>query len=134
MRILLTGRTGQVGAELVSALAPIGDVLALDRNALDLTDAAAIRRVVREARPGIIVNAAAYTAVDRAESEPELAMAINGAAPGVPAAEALRVNALLVHYSTSSPNTHCNPVTFFHTHRRTARCRPLQRTPRSALR
>ncbi len=99
-RILLTGRTGQVGAELVAALAPLGDVLALDRNALDLTDAAAISGVVREARPDIIVNAAAYTAVDRAEAEPELAMAINGMAPGVLAAEAQRLNALLVHYST----------------------------------
>ena len=100
MRILLTGKTGQVGSELVAALAPLGTVVACDRNALDLVDPDAIVREVREVRPGIIVNAAAYTAVDRAESEPELAMAVNGTAPGILAAEAAKVGALLVHYST----------------------------------
>ena len=74
--------------------------MALDRRALDLANHAAIAKAVREHRPGLIVNAAAYTAVDRAETEPELAMAINGIAPGILAEEAQRINALLVHYST----------------------------------
>jgi len=99
-RILLTGKTGQVGAELVAALAPFGEVFACDHSALDLADPAAIVATVRDIRPAIIVNAAAYTAVDHAESEPALAMAVNGAAPGLLADEALRLNAVLVHYST----------------------------------
>jgi dTDP-4-dehydrorhamnose reductase len=99
-RILLTGKTGQVGGELVAALAPLGEVTACDRDALDLADPAAIVAAMRKLRPDIIVNAAAYTAVDRAEAEPALAMAINGTAPGILAEEALRLGALLVHYST----------------------------------
>jgi len=98
--LLLTGRDGQVGWELGRALAPLGDLVATDRAALDLADFDAIRRVVREARPEVIVNAAAYTAVDQAESEPGLAMRVNGEAPGVLAEEARRLGALLVHYST----------------------------------
>lgn len=100
MRILLTGRNGQVGWELERALAPLGEVIALDRAGLDLSDPAAIQRVVRDARPEVIVNAAAYTAVDRAESEPALAASINSVAPGILAEEARRCGALLVHYST----------------------------------
>ena len=100
MRILLTGRNGQVGWELERKLAPLGELIATDRAALDLADPDAIRRVVREAKPQVIVNAAAYTAVDLAESEPELAMLINGIAPGILADEAKRLGALLVHYST----------------------------------
>lgn len=100
MRILLSGRNGQVGRELERLLAPLGEVIATDRAMLDLADAEAIRRMVRETRPEVVVNAAAYTAVDRAESEPEAAMRINGTAPGVFAAEAGRLGALLVHYST----------------------------------
>lgn len=100
MKILLTGRNGQVGWELERALAPLGEIVATDRSTLDLSDPDAIRRVVREVKPEIIVNAAAYTAVDKAESEPELAMRINGFAPGVLAEEAKRLGALLVHYST----------------------------------
>jgi dTDP-4-dehydrorhamnose reductase len=100
VKILLTGRNGQVGGGLARALAPLGEVLALDRSALDLGDAAAIRRVVRQARADILVNAAAYTAVDRAESETEIASRINGAAPAVLAEEARQSGALLVHYST----------------------------------
>jgi dTDP-4-dehydrorhamnose reductase len=75
-------------------------VVSTDRAALDLADADAIRKKLREAKPDIIVNAAAYTAVDKAESEPEVAMQVNGVAPGVLAAEAKRLGALLVHYST----------------------------------
>ena len=100
MRILLAGRNGQVGWELERALVRLGEVVATDRDSLDLADFDAIRRVVREAKPGLIVNAAAYTAVDKAESEPELAMRVNGEAPGVLAEEAKRLGALLVHYST----------------------------------
>ena len=100
MRILLTGRTGQVGWELERALPAIGEVLATDHLTLDLEDSRSMRRAVREAKPEVIVNAAAYTAVDRAESEPAAAMAINGAAPAVLAEEAKRCGALLVHYST----------------------------------
>jgi dTDP-4-dehydrorhamnose reductase len=98
--ILLTGKNGQVGWELQRTLAPLGKVVALDVEDLDLSDAEAIRRKVHEVQPHIIVNPAAYTAVDKAESEPELAMAINGIAPGVFAEEARARDALLVHYST----------------------------------
>jgi dTDP-4-dehydrorhamnose reductase len=98
--ILLTGKNGQVGWELQRTLASLGRVVALDAEDLDLADAEAIRNKVRELKPDIIVNPAAYTAVDKAESEPELAMAINGTAPGVFAEEALKLDALLVHYST----------------------------------
>ena len=100
MRILLTGRNGQVGWELERALATVGEIIALDRAQLDLTDEASIRQATRAAAPEIIVNAAAYTAVDRAESETRLAHAVNGVAPGVLAEEAHRCGALLVHYST----------------------------------
>jgi dTDP-4-dehydrorhamnose reductase len=100
VKILLTGRAGQLGRELELVLAPLGEVVATERATLDLADFDAIRRVVRDAKPNVIVNAAAYTAVDKAESEPELAMRINGEAPGVLAEEAKRLDALLVHYST----------------------------------
>lgn len=100
MRILLTGRNGQVGWELERALPALGEVIATDRSTLDLADADAIRRAVREAKPQVIVNAAAYTAVDRAELESNLAMKVNAQAPGVLAEEARRLSALLVHYST----------------------------------
>jgi len=100
VRILLTGRNGQVGWELSRALGSLGELLALDRGELDLADEAAIRRVVREVQPTVIVNAAAYTAVDRAETEPEIATRINAVAPGMLAKEARRSGALLVHYST----------------------------------
>jgi dTDP-4-dehydrorhamnose reductase len=100
VNILLTGVNGQVGWELRRALAPLGDVVGLDSRALDLTDPGAIRARVREVTPRIIVNPAAYTAVDRAESEPERARAVNAVAPGILAEEAKRAGAILVHYST----------------------------------
>jgi dTDP-4-dehydrorhamnose reductase len=100
VRILLTGRNGQVGWELERALAPLGEVVATDRSALDLEYSDSIREAIRNLRPDVIVNAAAYTAVDKAESEPELAMQINGIAPGVLAEEAKRRGNLLVHFST----------------------------------
>jgi dTDP-4-dehydrorhamnose reductase len=100
LRILLTGRNGQVGWELERQLPSLGEVIATDRSTLDLADPDAIRRAVREAKPDVIVNAAAYTAVDKAESEPELAVAINARAPEIFAEEAKRTGALLVHFST----------------------------------
>lgn len=96
MRILLTGVNGQVGWELQRTLAPLGEVIAADRNTLDLADTASIRRRVAELAPDLIVNPAAYTAVDKAESEPALAHAINAAAPGELAACGIP----LVHFST----------------------------------
>ena len=99
-RILVPGRTGQVGWELQSALAALGTVIALDRRQMDLTNADSIRRAIRDAKPEIIVNAAGYTLVDKAEAEPELAMQVNGVASGVIAEEAKRLGALLIHYST----------------------------------
>jgi len=85
---------------LQRTLATLGDVIALDREKMDLTNPDSVRNVIRELKPGLIVNAAAYTAVDKAESEPDLAMAINGIAPGIMAEEAKRLNAAIVHYST----------------------------------
>ena len=98
--ILLTGANGQVGWELRRSLSTLGQVTALDSRGLDLTDAAAIRRVVAEVKPRIIVNPAAYTAVDKAESEPDLAHGVNALAPGILAEEAAKLGAVLVHYST----------------------------------
>lgn len=99
-RILLTGKNGQVGWELQHTLAPLGEIVALDRRQLDLADPGQIRERLREIKPSLIVNAAAYTAVDQAEAEPELAMAVNGIAPGILAEEAKRVGAAIIHYST----------------------------------
>lgn len=100
MKILLTGKNGQVGWELQRTLAPLGEVVALDRQSLDLAKPDAIRAIIRKVKPTLIVNSAAYTAVDKAESEPELAMAVNGIAPGIMAEEAKRLGAAMVHYST----------------------------------
>jgi dTDP-4-dehydrorhamnose reductase len=100
VRILLTGAHGQVGWELQRALAALGEIVAIDMAHLDLANPDAIRERVRELQPEIIVNAAAYTAVDRAESEPELARAVNAVAPRVLAEEAKQLDAILIHYST----------------------------------
>jgi dTDP-4-dehydrorhamnose reductase len=99
-RILLTGISGQVGWELQRTLQPLGEVIAADRARCDLADPDKLRSVLRELKPTIIVNPAAYTAVDKAESEAALAQAINGTAPGIFAEEAKRLGALLVHFST----------------------------------
>ncbi len=98
--ILLIGSTGQLGSELARALPAHGRVVALDRSALDLGDPDAIVAAVRDSCPQVIVNAAAYTAVDRAESEPDRATAINARAPAILADEAKRRGAVLIHYST----------------------------------
>jgi len=99
-RILVPGGNGQVGWELLSALEPLGTVIGLDRSGMDLASPDSIRRAIRDAKPDVIVNAAAYNNVDRAESESALAMQVNGIAPGVMAEEAKRLGAILVHYST----------------------------------
>jgi len=99
-RILLTGIGGQVGWELARSLQPLGEVVALDRAGFDLADPDRMRAVLRDLRPAWIVNPAAHTAVDKAESEVALATAINATAPGILAEEAKRLDALLVHYST----------------------------------
>jgi len=98
--ILLTGADGQIGSELKRLLAASGEIVAADRRMLDLADPDAIVGVVRRVKPSLIVNAGAYTAVDRAESEPELARAVNSRAPRILAEEAKRASAVLVHYST----------------------------------
>jgi dTDP-4-dehydrorhamnose reductase len=100
VRILLTGKDGQLGWELSRALAPLGEIVAFGRPDLDLAVPDRIVSAVGAARPDVIVNAAAYTAVDRAETEPDAALAINAVAPGILAREAGRAGALLVHYST----------------------------------
>ena len=99
-RILIVGAAGQVGVELQRSFAGYGSIVAVDLESVDLADEGQTRALVRRIEPDLILNAAAYTAVDRAESEAELAMAINAAGPRVLAEEALRLNALLVHYST----------------------------------
>ena len=100
MRILLTGSKGQVGSALVPALAPLGEVSAFDRQALDLLDLQSIKNTVARVKPDIIVNAAAYTAVDRAEREQDMAVAVNARAVENLAREARSIDALLVHFST----------------------------------
>jgi dTDP-4-dehydrorhamnose reductase len=100
MKLLLLGKTGQLGWELQRTLQPLGELVALDYPEINMADAASIRTTVQEHRPQLIVNATAYTAVDKAESEPELAEAINGTGPGVLAEEARKLNAELVHFST----------------------------------
>lgn len=99
--ILLIGKTGQVGFELERALAPLGRLIAPSRTELDLTRADSIRQAVKAARPDIIVNAGGFTIVDAAESDPDLAMQLNGVAPGILAESAADAGALLIHYSTT---------------------------------
>jgi len=100
LKILVTGARGQLGYELAAALSTFGAVVALDRAALDVVDADAVVTGVRAIAPTLIVNAAAYTAVDRAERERDIAFAANATAPAVLAEEAKRIGALLIHYST----------------------------------
>jgi dTDP-4-dehydrorhamnose reductase len=99
--ILLIGKTGQVGFELERALAPLGRLVAPDRTQLDLTSADSIRQTVKSIQPDIIVNAGGFTIVDAAESDSELAMQLNGVAPGILAECAAETDALLIHYSTT---------------------------------
>ena len=100
MKLLLTGKNGQVGFELRRALAPLGEIVAVDMAECDLSDAEAIRALVRDVAPQVIVNPAAYTAVDKAETDQATAHAVNAVAPGVFGEEAKKIGALVVHYST----------------------------------
>lgn len=100
MKILLLGNTGQVGWELNRTLLTLGELTALDYPQVNMADSESISAVVRETQANIIINATAYTNVDKAESESELAMAINGTGPGILAREAKKIGAALIHYST----------------------------------
>ena len=100
LKILISGKTGQVALELQKQLAGLGELIVLGRDELDLTQPEQIRQQVRAHTPDLIINAAAHTAVDKAESEPELAFAINATAPGVFAEEAAALGIPLIHYST----------------------------------
>jgi dTDP-4-dehydrorhamnose reductase len=100
MRLLITGKNGQVGFELARSLGVLGEVIALDRSQCDLENEAQLRSTIRDLKPDVVVNAAAYTAVDRAESEHDKAGAINGRAPGIIGEEAALLGALVAHYST----------------------------------
>ena len=100
-RILLIGKTGQLGWDLHRTLASLGQVIAPGREQMDLTVPDSIRAAIRTAAPDVIVNAAGFTVVDQAETDPGLVMQVNGTAPGILAEEAKRIDALLVHYSTT---------------------------------
>jgi dTDP-4-dehydrorhamnose reductase len=100
MKLVILGANGQVGYELQRSLLPLGEVIALDRAQADLTQLEKLKQTLIDLKPDVIVNAAAYTVVDKAEEEPELAMLINGEAPGVIAEAAKQLDALLIHYST----------------------------------
>ena len=99
-KILLTGKNGQLGDDLQHVLSRLGDVVATDRQQLDLSRPGEIRKLIREIHPTLIVNAAAYTAVDQAEKDEVAALAINSEAPAIMAEEAKKIGAALVHYST----------------------------------
>ncbi|MGP8250940.1 MAG: dTDP-4-dehydrorhamnose reductase [Terracidiphilus sp.] len=99
-RILIVGSAGQLGVELQKSFAGAGTITAVDLPTVDITNAPQFRAFIRETNPDVILNAAAYTDVDRAESQPELAHAVNAEAPRIMAEESRRLNALLVHYST----------------------------------
>ena len=100
MKILLFGRNGPLGWELNRSLQPLGEIVVLDIEEVDFSEPESLRKIVQAEAPDIICNAVAYTAVDKAEADEALAMAINGTAPGILAEEALKQGALLVHYST----------------------------------
>lgn len=113
MKILLLGKVGQVGFELLRTLAPVGDVTAVDQPELDFLNLSSLGDLVRKHAPNVIVNAAAYTAVDKAESDSSLCRALNATAPGFLAEQAREVGALLVHYSTDyvCPGNKTSPYT-----------------------
>ncbi len=100
MNLLLLGKNGQLGWELQRTLAPLGAITAMDYEELNLEDFSAVRAAIQSIQPNIIVNASAYTAVDKAESEPDKAIAINTTIPGILAEEALSLKAALIHFST----------------------------------
>ena len=100
MKLLITGKNGQVGFELQRSLAPLGKIVAVNLTECDLSSPDAIRQLVRDTRPDVIVNPAAYTAVDKAETDREAAFAVNAVAPGIFGEEAARLGAFVIHYST----------------------------------
>jgi dTDP-4-dehydrorhamnose reductase len=100
MRILITGKTGQVGYELERSMQGLGQIIAVDRAQMDLADLDQVRAVIQSVKPDLLVNAAAYTAVDKAESEPQLVVRINAEAPAVMAEELKRLGGSMIHYST----------------------------------
>jgi len=100
VKLLVTGATGQIGWQLLRTLAPLGEVIAPSRAELDLSDPDQAAHVVRDIQPEVVLNAAAYTVVDKAESEPELARIVNALAPGRIAQELARTGGLMIHYST----------------------------------
>jgi dTDP-4-dehydrorhamnose reductase len=100
MRILITGKTGQVGYELERSMQGLGQIIAVDRAQMDLADLDQMRAVIRSVKPDLLVNAAAYTAVDKAESETQLVVRINAEAPAVMAEELKRLGGSMIHYST----------------------------------
>jgi dTDP-4-dehydrorhamnose reductase len=100
MKIVLLGKIGQLGWELMRSLPPLGEVSVFDFPDFDMSKPDTIKKIMREASPQVVINATAYTAVDKAESERDLATAINATGPGVLAEEAKRLNAVLIHYST----------------------------------
>lgn len=100
MKVLVTGSQGQIGHELLHTLAPLGDVTGIDIAELDLTNAAEVKGFLQRLHPDLIINTAAYTAVDRAEAEPELAHAVNATAVEILAGEAARLGTAIIHYST----------------------------------
>ena len=118
MKIVLFGKNGQLGGEFQRILPILGDVIALDREELDLCDLAAIEKTLHELKPGLIINASAYTDVDRAEKETDLPMDINARAPGIMAETARRLGAAFIHYSTdyvfdgkkNAPYTEADPT------------------------
>lgn len=99
-KILVTGKNGQIGWELQRTLSVLGHVVAIDSDEVDFLSPDSLRNIIRLIKPDVIVNAAAYTAVDKAETEKEIAMAVNGVAPGILAEEAKKLGAILIHYST----------------------------------
>lgn len=113
MKMLLLGKDGQVGWELQRALAPLGELIAVGPESADFEDPESLRQIARSVRPNAIVNAAAYTAVDKAESEPERARRINTEAVGILAEEASRIGAWLVHYSTDYVFDGAKPTPYF---------------------
>ena len=100
MKLLLIGKTGQLGWELRRSCMTLGEIVAVDYPEVDLADIKALRELIHTVKPDILLNPAAYTAVDRAESEYELARLVNGVAPGVMAEEMKKLGGALIHYST----------------------------------
>jgi len=112
MKILLTGKTGQIGKELNNIVGDLGNLITVDREQLDLSKPNSIEPVILDIKPDIIINPAAYTAVDKAEEEPDLAMTVNAIAPGLLAKAAKKVGAGLVHYSTDYVFDGCSGISY----------------------